>query len=38
MSCWFNLGSDEKTLEEYRRNEAKGKNFVYIDEEKYFED
>src|SRR5215210_6556872 len=38
MSCWFNLGSDEKTLEEYRRKAAEGKNFIYIDEEKYFKD
>jgi hypothetical protein len=35
--CWFNLGSDEKTSEEYKKNAAKGKNFVYIDEKKFFE-
>ena len=37
MSCWFNLGSDEKTLQEYRRNATEGKNFVYFDEKKYFD-
>jgi hypothetical protein len=38
MSCWFNLGSDEKTLKEYGRNAAKGRNFIYFDEQKYFKD
>jgi hypothetical protein len=38
MNCWFNLGSDQKTLEEYRRKAAEGKNFIYIDEEKDFKD
>src|SRR4051794_27888529 len=39
MSCFgLDLGSDEETSEQYRRNVAKGKNFIYIDEEKYFKD
>jgi hypothetical protein len=32
----FNLGSDKKTLKEYRTKAAKGKNFTYFDEQKYF--
>jgi hypothetical protein len=34
----LNLGSDEKTLEEYRRRATKGKNFICFDEQKYFKD
>lgn len=38
MSCWFNLGSDERTVEEYKRNAVERKNFIYFDEKKHFKD
>lgn len=38
IRSWFNLGSDEKTLKEYQTKAAKGKNFTYVDEKRYFQD